>query len=29
VQMFDKRVRMADGVLMNDVEWLYLFAGGR
>jgi hypothetical protein len=27
--MFDKRVRMADGVLMNDVEWLYLFAGGR
>jgi hypothetical protein len=29
VQTFDKRVRMADGVLVNGVEWLPLFAGGR
>jgi len=29
VQTFDKRVRMADGVPVNGVEWLALFAGGR
>jgi hypothetical protein len=29
VQTFDKRVRMTDGVLVNGVEWLALFAGGR